>query len=273
MTASRLLALCAAILMGLMIQPARSDDRAQVDVLIQYYADYYDLPVELVRRVVKRESTFNPAARNGPYWGLMQIRHDTAQSMGYRGSAEGLLDAETNLIYAVKYLRGAYLVARGNQDAAVRNYAAGYYYKARDMGLLEETGLRPGPKSPVAPTPPALRTAQTPQPAPQKLPQLASVAPAAVGLPQGMVPPERPRHLLSPAAAVAEATTAVQAVAAVAPAPVAGDTANGLRPSVTSSSAYFETVSEAAKRIETDFIEATFSMFEKFSSPFQSAGQ
>ncbi|MCI5095949.1 MAG: lytic transglycosylase domain-containing protein, partial [Rhodobacteraceae bacterium] len=55
--------------------------------------------------------------------------------------AEGLLDADTNLQFAVKYLRGAYIVAEGDHDAAVGWYARGYYYEAKRKGLLEETGL------------------------------------------------------------------------------------------------------------------------------------
>jgi soluble lytic murein transglycosylase-like protein len=113
-----------------------------VDGLISKYAQMYDVPESLVRRVVQRESGFNPGARNGPYYGLMQIRHDTARSMGYGGSASGLLDAETNLRYAVKYLRGAYVVAGYNTDGAMRNYARGYYYDAKKLGLLEEAGFR-----------------------------------------------------------------------------------------------------------------------------------
>ncbi len=72
----------------------------------------------------------------------MQILPQTARTMGYRGPASGLLDADTNLKYAVKYLRGAYLVANGNHDKAVMWYARGYYYEAKRKGLLEETGLR-----------------------------------------------------------------------------------------------------------------------------------
>jgi soluble lytic murein transglycosylase-like protein len=113
-----------------------------LDALIVRYAALNGVPPALVHRVIQRESGYNPKARNGPYWGLMQIRHDTAVSMGYRGSAAGLLDAETNLKYGVKYLAGAWLVANRNSDQAVRNYARGYYYKAKRMGLLEETGLR-----------------------------------------------------------------------------------------------------------------------------------
>lgn len=118
--------------------PARTSD---VDGLIAKYAAVYDVPESLVRRVVDRESDFNPGARNGQHYGLMQIRHDTAQSMGYRGSAAGLLDAETNLKYAVKYLRGAYVVGGFNSDSAMRYYARGYYYDAKRLGLLDEAGL------------------------------------------------------------------------------------------------------------------------------------
>lgn len=121
--------------------PVRTSS-AGVDGLIAKYAGVYDVPESLVRRVVQRESGFNPGARNGPYYGLMQIRHDTAKTMGYRGNASGLLDAETNLKYAVKYLRGAYVTAGYNSDGAVRFYARGYYYDAKRLGLLDAAGLR-----------------------------------------------------------------------------------------------------------------------------------
>ena len=109
---------------------------------IEHYAAVYDVPVDLVQRIVIRESGHNPAARNGRYYGLMQIDPRTAGTMGYRGHADGLLDAETNLKYGVKYLRGAWLVSQGDRDAAVGWYSRGYYYEAKRMGLLEETGLR-----------------------------------------------------------------------------------------------------------------------------------
>lgn len=113
----------------------------ELDQLMRRYADYYDVPEDLVRRVAKRESTFNPRARNGSYLGLMQISHATARGMGYRGAPSGLLDAETNLKYAVRYLRGAYVVAKGNHGVADRLYQSGYYYHAKRAGLLDETGV------------------------------------------------------------------------------------------------------------------------------------
>jgi soluble lytic murein transglycosylase-like protein len=110
--------------------------------LIRKYAAVHGIPESLLHRVIQRESGYNPAARNGPYYGLMQILPQTARTMGYRGSPEGLLDAETNLIYAGRYLRGAWLVSGGNEAEAVGWYARGYYYEAKRLGLLEETGLR-----------------------------------------------------------------------------------------------------------------------------------
>ena len=109
--------------------------------LINKYARTYDVPAGLIHRVVQRESGYNPAARNGPYYGLMQILPQTARTMGYRGDPQGLLDAETNLTYAVKYLRGAWLLSHGSYDTAVMWYAKGYYYEAKRKGLLEATEL------------------------------------------------------------------------------------------------------------------------------------
>jgi soluble lytic murein transglycosylase-like protein len=115
---------------------------AEVNRLIAKHARAYGVPEDLVHRVVQRESGYNPAARNGPYYGLMQILPETARTMGYRGTPAGLLDADTNLRYAVKYLRGAWIVANGNRDRAVMWYAKGYYYEAKRRGLLKKTGLR-----------------------------------------------------------------------------------------------------------------------------------
>jgi soluble lytic murein transglycosylase-like protein len=124
------------------VQIAAAVKPNSVDGLIVKYAAIYDVPESLIRRIIVRESGYNMRARNGPYYGLMQISYATAQSMGYRGAASGLLDPETNLKYGVKYLAGAYLVAGNSADGAVRNYSSGYYYDAKRQGLLEEIGLR-----------------------------------------------------------------------------------------------------------------------------------
>jgi soluble lytic murein transglycosylase-like protein len=117
-------------------------ERGALDGLISHYSSVYNVPESLVRRVIVRESGYNAGARNGPYYGLMQISHATARGMGYSGEAAGLLDAETNLRYAVRYLAGAYVTANGNHDRAVQFYAKGYYYDAKRLGLLQKSGLR-----------------------------------------------------------------------------------------------------------------------------------
>ena len=109
---------------------------------IDYWAGQHGVPVGLVHRVIIRESSHRPGARNGPYYGLMQILPQTARTMGYRGPDGGLLDAGNNLQFGVKYLRGAWLVARRDPDRAISWYARGYYYEAKRLGLLRETGLR-----------------------------------------------------------------------------------------------------------------------------------
>ncbi|MCJ8238765.1 transglycosylase SLT domain-containing protein [Peteryoungia algae] len=108
----------------------------RLNALIEKYSRVYEIPVDLVHRVVHRESRYNPAAYSKGNYGLMQIRYNTAKAMGYSGPADGLFDAETNIKYAVKYLKGAWVVADNDHDQAVRLYARGYYYDAKRKGLL-----------------------------------------------------------------------------------------------------------------------------------------
>nr|WP_231388479.1 lytic transglycosylase domain-containing protein [Pseudooceanicola algae] len=122
--------------------PLYPNETPQLRHLIERYSALYQVPVKLVQKVVIRESTHRPTARNGPYYGLMQILPATARSMGFQGQSTDLLDAETNLKYAVKYLRGAWLVSDGDLDTAVGWYAKGYYYEAKNRDMLVETGLR-----------------------------------------------------------------------------------------------------------------------------------
>ncbi|GGL59335.1 lytic transglycosylase domain-containing protein [Wenxinia marina] len=117
-------------------------ESVQLRALIRQYAQVHGIPEALLHRVIQRESDYNPGARNGPYYGLMQILPQTARTMGFTGAPSDLLDAETNLMWAGRYLRGAYIVADGDIDEAVGWYARGYYYEARDRCLLVETGLR-----------------------------------------------------------------------------------------------------------------------------------
>jgi hypothetical protein len=119
---------------------ATEDKHGRLDRLISAYSAAYDVPASLVHRVVRRESNYNPKAYHAGNYGLMQIRYRTAKGMGYQGSPHGLLDAETNLRYAVKYLKGAWLVAGHDEKRADRLYQTGYYYNAKRKGLLDRIG-------------------------------------------------------------------------------------------------------------------------------------
>jgi soluble lytic murein transglycosylase-like protein len=111
------------------------DANGNLDGLIASHAAANGLPESLVRRVIKRESGGNPRVVSAGNYGLMQIRLGTARALGYQGSAAGLLDPDTNMTYAVKYLAGAYRAAGGNADRAVHYYASGYYYAAKRSGV------------------------------------------------------------------------------------------------------------------------------------------
>lgn len=122
---------------------ASLDANGNLDSLIARHAAANSVPVELVRRVIKRESGGNPRVISKGNYGVMQIRLGTARAMGYRGTAAGLLDADTNMTYAVKYLAGAYHAADGNANRAVHYYAAGYYYAAKSKGRLDKSNDNP----------------------------------------------------------------------------------------------------------------------------------
>jgi soluble lytic murein transglycosylase-like protein len=108
---------------------------APLDGMAAAQASSNGVPASLVERVIKRESGGNPRAVSRGNYGLMQIRLGTARAMGYSGSAAGLLDAQTNMTYAVRYLAGAYRAAGGNENRAVALYASGYYYQAKAQGF------------------------------------------------------------------------------------------------------------------------------------------
>jgi soluble lytic murein transglycosylase-like protein len=148
------------------------DANGNLDSLVAKHAAANGVPEALVRRIIKRESGGRAHVVSKGNYGIMQIKPATARGMGYRGTAAGLLDADTNMTYAVRYLANAYKVAGGNADRAVALYAGGYYYAAKRKGMLKDvdpnaglaanaqvtdTAAIPG-KNPVAATPTVMRT-------------------------------------------------------------------------------------------------------------------
>jgi transglycosylase-like protein with SLT domain len=100
--------------------------KAAYDDLVTKHATAHGVPEQLVRRVIAIESRGNPKVISGGNYGLMQIRLGTARAMGYQGEPHGLLDADTNLTYAVKYLAGAYRAAGCDPQLAISYYQHGY---------------------------------------------------------------------------------------------------------------------------------------------------
>jgi Transglycosylase SLT domain len=101
------------------------------DALVAKHAAANGVPEHLVHRVIRIESRGNAAVVHRGNYGLMQIRLGTARGVGYSGDAKGLLDPDTNLTYAVRYLAGAYRAAGCDADRTVKYYQRGYYGAAR----------------------------------------------------------------------------------------------------------------------------------------------
>jgi soluble lytic murein transglycosylase-like protein len=145
---SRYLALgCVFVAVSLPAAAADTTDRAALEALITKHAKANGVPVSLVHRVVRRESNYNPRASHRGNLGLMQIQYGTARGMGYTGSAAGLLDADTNLSYAVPYLASAYRVAGGNENRAVSRYASGFDDHAKPQEMLAQVPAQSGLES------------------------------------------------------------------------------------------------------------------------------
>ena len=101
----------------------------------------HNIPYGLADAVVRIESRYNAAARNGPNLGLTQVNFRTAQSLGYTGDASGLFDAETNLRYGIKYLAQAYKLAGGEhlrRDPALSGRSSGADHDQCVPDLLRE---------------------------------------------------------------------------------------------------------------------------------------
>ena len=103
--------------------PAGSDNLRS---LVARHAAANGVPFSLADAVVRIESRYNPRAANAGNYGLMQIRHQTARGVGYSGGAAGLLDAETNARYGMKYLAMAYKMAGGDTCRTIMKYQSGH---------------------------------------------------------------------------------------------------------------------------------------------------
>jgi hypothetical protein len=168
--------LCAAA--ALSAAPAYAQ-HADYNAMVASHAEANGLPEALVHRVIKRESGYRPqlVGRGGTI-GLMQIKLGTARSLGYTGTAEGLRDPATNLTYAVKYLAGAFLAAKGDHNRAVSYYAGGYYYVQKRQ-RAEHRALAAATRSSRPPATASAATSAAPPTAAKPDDATAAAAPAS----------------------------------------------------------------------------------------------
>ncbi|MEQ8482200.1 MAG: transglycosylase SLT domain-containing protein [Hoeflea sp.] len=98
--------------------------------LISNYAKSNGVPEALAHAVVSVESNYRANARGAAgEIGLMQIKPATARMMGYRGSAKGLYDPETNIKYGMLYLAKAHQLGGGSTCGTILKYNAGHAAK------------------------------------------------------------------------------------------------------------------------------------------------
>ncbi len=100
--------------------------------VIQKHAQAEGVPVALAHAVVRSESGFNPNVTNAGAQGLMQIKLQAAQAVGYQGTADGLLDADTNLRFGMRYLGRIYQLTKGDACRTIAIYRSGNPATATD---------------------------------------------------------------------------------------------------------------------------------------------
>jgi soluble lytic murein transglycosylase-like protein len=104
------------------VNPSKISGNKQFDSLIEKYSDKYNLPFDLLKKVIQTESNFNPNAVSGVgAQGLMQLMPATAKWLGVNNS----LDPSQNIEGGSKYLRNMLDKYNGNTTLALAAYNAG----------------------------------------------------------------------------------------------------------------------------------------------------
>lgn len=127
--------LCSTFLMGMR--------GISVEQMVRSEAIRQGVPVSLAMAIAKHESNFRCSAigRHGER-GVMQIKPRTAHGLGYRGKPAGLNNCQVGIYYGMKYLKMAYLKARGNVYKAALLYNGGLGSNKKRSAYAEEVHRR-----------------------------------------------------------------------------------------------------------------------------------
>jgi soluble lytic murein transglycosylase-like protein len=148
-------------------ESATPSDRATYVGMVRRAATERGLPPDLAEAVAQIESSYDPrVVGTVGEVGLMQVRHPTAQMLGFKGTVAELARPSENVRYGVAYLAGAWGLARGDVCRALMKYRAGhkaetmtplsvtYCQRARaylaEIGSTLATGVGPTPVAAVA---------------------------------------------------------------------------------------------------------------------------
>jgi soluble lytic murein transglycosylase-like protein len=114
------------------VSPALSNSNsptgiAALESIVDRHAAMHGLPKDFARAVVRVESTWNPKLTGAVgEVGLMQIKFETARFLGYEGSRQALYEPATNVKWGMKYLAGAWKLAKGDKCGTVLRYQGGH---------------------------------------------------------------------------------------------------------------------------------------------------
>lgn len=92
----------------------------------------YGVPTPLIKGIIAKESSFNPTvSKDEPQIqdksrGLMQVLFKTAQNLGHNGTPDDLFKPDVNIMLGTKLLAENLQRTKGNVEAAVAAYNAGW---------------------------------------------------------------------------------------------------------------------------------------------------